>query len=217
MSFWTYISGTIEVDVPGRTQAEIDYILTTILDHLPRVSGSEGDMEVYVNRREGHNCSSSADEYDDRTNNLINLHGTKDQSTGWLRKQSLYVLTVRGCLRDCTFDPTFRSFMNWLCRLSKRLMVESVLVHIWDGDREIVINEHGYRNKYFAMYENPSWSTDNPDSIPCWWEHLMWDHFKDYNLPLSLLVKYYNDPEADAAWEAKMKERERIYYERKQS
>ena len=25
MIFWTYISGTIEVDVPGRTQAEKDY------------------------------------------------------------------------------------------------------------------------------------------------------------------------------------------------
>lgn len=213
---WTYISGTIEVDVLGRTQAEINYILTTILNHLPRVSGSEKDMEVYVNRREGHNCSSSADEYDDRTNNLINLHGVKDQSTGWLRKQSLYVLTVRGDLRDCTFEPTFRSFMNWLCRLSKRLEVTSVLVRICEGDHNTVINASGWNNTYEAMWEKPSWSTDNPDRIPCWWEHLMWNCFKDYNLPLSLLVKYYNEPEADEAWEAKMKERERIYYERKQ-
>lgn len=207
MSFWTYISGMIEVDVPGRTQAEIDYILTTILDHLPRVSGSEGDMEIHVNRREGHNCSSSSDEYDDPTNNLTNLHGVKDQKKGWLRKQSLYVLTVSGSLRDCTFDPTLKSFMNWLCRLSKRLDVESVLVRIWEGDRKIVINEYDYANKYEAMYESPSWSSDNPDRIPCWWEHLMWRSFKDYNLPLSLLVKYYCDPEADEAWKAKMKER----------
>ena len=206
MSHWTYIFGTIEVDVPGRTQAEIDYILTTILDHLPRVSGSEKDMEVYVNRRKGDNCSSSEDEYGDRTNNLTNIYGIKDQSYGWLRKQSSYVLTVRGSLRDCTFEPTFRSFMNWLCRLSKRLNVTSVLVRICAGDHSTVINANGFGNEYEAMYENPSWSSDNPDKIPCWWEHLMWDNFKGYNLPLSLLVKYYNEPEADDAWKAKMKE-----------
>jgi hypothetical protein len=140
---------------------------------------------------------------------LTNLHGVKDQKKGWLRKQSLYVLTVSGSLRDCTFDPTLKSFMNWLCRLSKRLDVESVLVRIWEGDRKIVINEYDYANKYEAMYESPSWSSDNPDRIPCWWEHLMWRSFKDYNLPLSLLVKYYCDPEADEAWKAKMKEKER--------
>lgn len=30
MSNWTYIRGTIEVDVPGRTQPEIEYILKTV-------------------------------------------------------------------------------------------------------------------------------------------------------------------------------------------
>ena len=40
MSWWTHIRGPVEVSVPGRTQAEIDYILQTVLDHLPRVTGS---------------------------------------------------------------------------------------------------------------------------------------------------------------------------------
>lgn len=207
MSFWTYISGTIEVDVPGRTQAEIDYILTTVLNHLPRVIGSEGDMEVYVNRRKGHNVSSNADEYGDRTNNLTDWYGEKDRSTGWLRKQSLYVLTVKGSLRDCTFHETHREFMNWLCRLSKRLEVDSVLVRIHDcyGD-SITIDTYGWNNPYRQMYEDPSWTSK--DGEPCWWEHLMWRPYKDDRLPLSMIVKYFNESDADAAWEALRKERE---------
>lgn len=36
MSMWTYVRGLIELDVPGRTQAEKDYILQTVIAHLQR-------------------------------------------------------------------------------------------------------------------------------------------------------------------------------------
>lgn len=62
MSWWSYIHGTIEVFPMGRTQAEKRYILDTVLDHLPRVTGSEGDMDVYVIQKNGYNSSSSCDE-----------------------------------------------------------------------------------------------------------------------------------------------------------
>ena len=48
MSSWTYVHGTIVVSPLGRTQHEKRYILETVLDHLPVVTGSERDMEVYV-------------------------------------------------------------------------------------------------------------------------------------------------------------------------
>ena len=54
MSYWTYLTGTITVGVMGRTQAEKRYILDTVLDHLPRVTGSEGDMDIYVTQKNGH-------------------------------------------------------------------------------------------------------------------------------------------------------------------
>lgn len=52
MSCWTYISGIIEVDVPGRTQPEIEHILKTIIDHLPIVTGS--DKREYIINEEGY-------------------------------------------------------------------------------------------------------------------------------------------------------------------
>lgn len=58
MSMWTYVSGTIQVYVSGRTQPEIEYVLKTVLNHLPKVTGSEEDMRVYINRRYGHSMSS---------------------------------------------------------------------------------------------------------------------------------------------------------------
>ena len=70
MSWWTHIKGVIEVNVPGRTQAEIQYVLETVLDHLPRVTGSEGDMNVYIAREAGYNNSCSCDEFGQKTDNL---------------------------------------------------------------------------------------------------------------------------------------------------
>lgn len=48
MSWWTYINAFIVVYPTGRTQLEKKYILDTVLTHLPLVTGSEGDMDVYV-------------------------------------------------------------------------------------------------------------------------------------------------------------------------
>lgn len=45
MSLWTHINGTITIDAIGRTQAENKYILDTILEHLPLVTGSEKKHE----------------------------------------------------------------------------------------------------------------------------------------------------------------------------
>ena len=204
MSMWTYITGAIEVSVPGRTQAEIDYILQTVLDHLPRVTGSEGDMEIYINRHEGHCSSCSCDEYEMNTNNLVDMYGDKDQKRGWLRTQDCYTLALHGALRDRGVGKTTREFMKWLCRLSKRLMVGEVLVNIRGYDRSVLINDS---ESYREMYEDPSWSRRSREEVPepAWWEHLMWKRFGDWALPLEHIVKYYDCPEADEEYEKRVR------------
>jgi len=206
MSMWTHIRGTVEVSVPGRTQAEIDYILQTVLNHLPRVTGSEGDMEIHINRHEGTSTSSSCDEYEMNTNNLTDIHGYKNQRRGWLCMQDRYTLTVYANLRDRMIKQTVREFEKWLCRLSKRLCVESVLVRISpDWGKSVIINSDGFENPYHKMYEEPSWANDNHE--PAWWEHLVWQRWKDTPLPLTHVVKYYDDPEADKEYEKKFEKR----------
>ena len=119
MSYWTYITGTITVSPIGCTQAQKKYILDTVLAHLPIVSGSEKDMDVYVIQKNGHNSSCSCDEFGERTNNLTDWYGDRTRSRGMLCTQDEYILVVDAALRDREFDETYREFIKWLVRLGK--------------------------------------------------------------------------------------------------
>jgi len=198
MSWWTYINGTIEVQPMGRTQAEKRYILETVLNHLPLVTGSEGDMNVYIIQKNGTNSSRSCDEYGEMTNNLTDSYGCHNQKRGWLRVQDNYILVVNGAFRDREFSETFREFMNWLCRLAKRVSIEDILVRICGYDKEYVINDRcHYNSPYSLMKEWPSWCEES-NGEPCWAEYLMWDRAKNSDYPMLLAYKYYSDPENDA-------------------
>jgi len=202
MSCWTYINGVIRVSPAGRTQEEKTYILNTILKHLPNVTGSEKDMEIYVNQEYGHSESSSCDEYGDNTDNLIDRYGNRSNN-GWLRIQGHYLLTIHASLRDREFNETYREFINWLCRLSKRIDVEDVLVRICDYNKETIIQESN-SSCFSKMYEWPSWCKES-NGEPAWWEHLMWDRMKDDMYPLLLCYKYYNDKTTDEEVERRRK------------
>ena len=204
MSSWTYINGSITVSPIGRTQAEKRYILETVLNHLPLVTGSEGDMDVYIIQKNGTNCSSSCDEYGQMSNNLIDEYGCHNKN-GWLEVQKEYILAVNGSLRDRHFDETFREFMKWLCRLSKRVWVKDVLVRINGYNKQYVINESdNFDSPYSNMQEEYSWSKES-DGEPNWCEHLMWNRAKNSDYPMLLAYKYINDEENDAEVERRRK------------
>ena len=194
MSQWSYVRGTITVEPMGRTQPEKRYILDTVLDHLPRVTGSEGDMDVYVIQKAGHNSSSSCDEFGDNTNNLVTMYGTKSPR-GWLNTQTQYILAVDGSLRDRTFAETKKEFLKWLCRLAKRVCVQEVLVTVESYDGEMLIRDD---EKFRKMEEWPTWSKMNNYGEPAWCEYLMWDRARDSDYPMMLAYKYFSDPENDA-------------------
>ena len=138
MSYWTHILGVIQVSVIGRTQHEKTYILNTVLDHLPIVSGSERDMNVIVNVSDSANTFCTHDEFDMMTDNLTDRYGNKTRECGWLKFSDTYYLTVYGNLRDRFFKDTFREFQKWLSRLAKRVNVETINVTITsEGERAI--------------------------------------------------------------------------------
>lgn len=178
MSSWTYISGVITVEPLGRTQPEKKYILDTVLDHLPRVTGSEGDMEVYFIQRKGYNSSCSADEFGYVTNNLVNSYGDKSRNGGWLRTQDTYLIVVDAALRDRAFEETLKEFNHWLCRLAKRIDVRDALVEINGYDRNITIRN--INDVYSNMFEYPSWSNySKKEETKNWCEYLMWQNADD--------------------------------------
>lgn len=200
MSCWTYVHGTIKVAPMGRTQAEKTYILNTVLEHLPQVTGSEEDMNVYVIQKNGHNHSSSCDEFGEHTNNLVDNYGSRGGRRGWLRVQSEYIIVVDGSLRDRMFEQTFKEFINWLCRLSKRVIVKDVMVEVSDYDKSHLIRNDN--DIYSDMFESPSWSPANQSGEPNWCEYLMWEGIDRWGYPRLLAYKYIKDEENDARVEA---------------
>ena len=102
-----------------------------------------------------------------------------------------------------------REFMKWLCRLAKRVIVEDVLVRIWDYESEFLLNE---RDRFSDMWESPSWGHSNKDSEPAWWEFMCWERHPNSDMPLSHVFKYVSDEETDK--EMDRRERWRENFER---
>lgn len=192
MSYWTYISGVVTVSPMGRTQAEMRYILDTVLDHLPRVTGSEEDMYVHVIQQAGHDSSCSHDEF--------GMAAFYKGPGSWIEQQSHYMLVIEAALRDRMFDETLRELNKWLNRLAKRAGISDILVRVKGQEKELIISDP---EPYWHMCEWPSWSKES-NGEPCWCEYLMWEPAKDSHYPMKLMYKYYNDPENDAEVERRM-------------
>lgn len=195
MSSWTYVNGTITVSAVGRTQPEMRYIIETVLSHLPKVTGSEQNMDVYIIQTNGHNGFCTHDEF-----------GIWCGRYNEKRTQDKYILVLEGSLRDRMFDETFKELNNFLNRLAKRLHVDDILVSIKSYDKEYIFkNDKMYHN----MYEWPSWCEES-EGEPAWWEYLLWDKGANTELPLKLEYKYYKNKENDAEFERR-KNFEKLY------
>ena len=124
MSRWMNISGVIDVTpVSGFTPRQERYVLETILDHLPVVSGSESDMTAHVVRKTGLSHDTDFDELGYWVNNRPRK---RDGNGGWL-------ILVHGELRDSTFDETKREFTKWLFRLARNVIICSIFVRVYEG------------------------------------------------------------------------------------
>ena len=179
MSSWTHVKGVVEVDVPGVTQAETRYVLDTVLAHLPKVTGSESDMSVYVVQESGCNCAMCTDEFGQFSNLLAGQSGGQGHS-GWLEMQSCYMIVLDGDLRDKEFDETKRELMKFLCRLAKRLPVDSIIVKLHSYDKAMVISDAA---PYFEMHEFSHG----------WTEYLRCERDPRSDWPLRLAAKYFDD------------------------
>lgn len=155
---WTYVRGLIELDVPGRTQAEKDYILQTVIDHLPKVTGSECNMEIHTVRAYGYDMWSNRDELDNLALDF--------------KTQSRYFLVLDGRLRDRYYEDTFEELNKFLNRLAKRIYIESMYVNLLGIFPKTSMftfpKSHMFTNVsncYSHMFER-----ENP-----WYDYLMWE------------------------------------------
>lgn len=169
MSLWTYVSGIVEVEPWGCTQSEKRYILETTLAHLPKVTGSEKNMNIHIVQRVGYSGSANFNEF-------LEFIPGEDFET-----QDRYYLVLEGRLRDRAYEQTLHELTKFLNRLAKRVQVSDILVKLkgrLDGN-QIVISDP---TPYVDMFE-----CDSP-----WCEYLFWERDKsgDTYYPEKLIQKY---------------------------
>lgn len=154
MSAWTSIRGNITVCPVGDNQHAKTFVLNTVLDHLPLVTGSEGCMDWYVNVIHSYDQTCNHDEF----GQFSNLH--RYQNHGWFDKQSSYIITLNCHLRDRYYDDTLKEFSAWLVRLSKRIHVSYVDVTV-SGLLKSNYSNCSYNfsseQHWDKLYEEPSW------------------------------------------------------------
>jgi len=130
MSYWTHVLGSLQVSpVPCRTQAECQFIIDSILHHLPIVSGSEENMYIQFHSCGGFDTSSSYDELEKNT----------DKHTGYFKNfeiQTKYIITIQGDFRDTYFNDQLKQMQKWLNRISKRLDVYDTCIHLYSNNGE---------------------------------------------------------------------------------
>lgn len=182
MSSWTYINGIINISCRAFSTPQARYVIETVLEHLPVVSGSEGNMEINLIER-GGDRSSYTNEFGQPADNF----NCADEWGNYVIKND-YALYINGSLRDRKFNDTLKEFYKWMNRLSKRLMVFDALVKIYDmNGNEYILNDNG---KYYNMFEHFSWE-ESSNGIPAWTEYLYWEYEENTGYPKLLYKKLF--------------------------
>ena len=151
MSWWTHINGLILVKPAGRTQPEKRYVLETVLDHLPKVSGSERNMKIHIVQKAGYSGSANFNEFFETV-----------RQGDFIKIQDSYYLILEGDFRDRTYEQTFRELNKFLNRLAKRIYIEDILIRLAGWDKETIISNP---DPYQDMYE---YSANSSEDEPAW-------------------------------------------------
>jgi hypothetical protein len=127
MSHWTHIVATLDVDTWKLERDSIKEYVEKLLEEAPRITGSEGDAEVIVNIKEGHNFYTSQDckkckFYETLTETGCDSPDDFKCPDG--EYQSRVVITVVGDLRDRFPEQTKKEYQAFKKYVSKALDFE---------------------------------------------------------------------------------------------
>lgn len=165
MSMWVYVHGLLRVSVSGRTQKEKEYLLDSVLRHLPTITGSEGPCCVHYIQGCTSSWSDSHDEFDNKSN-LVPSRGYQYTDD--------YLVVLDGYLRDRYVERTVKEVSRFLNRLSSRLFVCYCYVEV-AGDTCTNIQTP-------CVFNNTKWMKSNYVSGKNNWTYaLTWHWVKDKN------------------------------------
>lgn len=147
MSMWCFVHGIIVADTFADYTPAALYRTQSVVDHLPRITGSEGPAQFYVTTKRGHNVfMCGLDELHQRSNLGDGRYGDH------FRAQSQVLISICGELRDRWLPQTLPEVTKALSRLASRLSINTCLVSVED--------DCGQR----FLFDNPKWLRDMPMS-----------------------------------------------------
>ena len=100
MSRWTQIVAAIEIDT-WKNKRDIKKYVEDIIKKSPSITGSEGNADIFVNIKSGHNLSIGRDQYQTRL--LISIVGNlRDRECKTTKREFFKFLTY--LVSECKFD-----------------------------------------------------------------------------------------------------------------
>lgn len=133
MGIWTNIRGTIYCSPAGATPEEQEYILKTVLRHLPKVNPyktrRDNMFETYINRINQPQGFKAWDEF----GNDSNLTDYDDYCYKAFSCDYSFVITLYGMFRSDNQSDVLKRFEKWLCRFSKRVLVDYLSIDIGES------------------------------------------------------------------------------------
>ena len=129
MSWWTHISAVIDVETYIESHT-IQSDVESLLKDAPKITGSEGDAEVFVNVLGGHNISVwpdclHCDFYGGEAEDGEGFYCSADREKGdeciTGEYQSRVVITVLGDLRDRRRDQTKQEWLDFKKYIAKKV------------------------------------------------------------------------------------------------
>lgn len=132
MSMWTHITACLSVDTCIEKEAsELKQTIVRQLEKAPKITGSEGPADIFVNIQSGYNVSAwtfdcSHCEYKDSLHEVVEDGKTYQECNGpndhdcFVRYQTCIVISIQGDLRDRTRDQTKKEFNKFIEYITKK-------------------------------------------------------------------------------------------------
>lgn len=146
MSMWTHITACLSVETGIiDTKSNLKkYVLSDLKKNAPKITGSEGNADVFVNVQSGHNFFTSYDcehcKYQDTLRDVTDEDGTEyqecDAPDGHKCSgdyQTCVTISIQGDLRDRAETETREEFEKFLAYVKDKYYIRDYAVNIeWE-------------------------------------------------------------------------------------
>lgn len=142
MSCWTHITACLSVETGMVVKKpELKRRVKEVLKDAPKITGSEGPADVFVNIQSGYNFYKSQDcencKYKDSLREITTINGEEYQECNAPKGydcsgeyQTCIVISVQGDLRDRIKERTQKEFNEFLKYITKKFYIRDYSVNI---------------------------------------------------------------------------------------